>query len=624
MTHRQRRRRDLLAPAVFGALACLKLSTVFAETTSVVCPAREFSDTFAGGMETNPFDYSSRYESVTFVNEQGTPRSPGRDEIAALAKAVSDAKLGTVLEGTSMREFGSVVIRLPPGVIPDDSLRQILGRAAVAGRDRASGVGNPIYDGGDVDYLLVNQAIVQFRSTATDEDIDALLGQYCAQTVKRRQRAGAWRHVVRFDGEVARHALAMTNRLIREGIVSFAQPDVIVVGEADVQSGLEAAVGATCPADVPNSGVDPYFSRQWHLEHSPAMPGDPAADINAQDAWAIAQGEGVILAILDDAVEGSHEDLTGRIHSEWNAFDGGNDLEITDRDGHGTPVAGIAGAMTENVHGIKATAPEVKLMPVRVLRHLQGPGGNWGEEHPYSVVVDGIEIAAANGASVISMSISLGKRNWKSCDNRTPPKCQGDLEAAAGALNGSAVLVFAAGNYGSEVVFPASLSGAMTNVIAVGATDEFDKIKTIDPNIGGDWGSSHGPEISVVAPGIKVLTTDRMGAKGFCPGNYVEFLGTSASTPIVAGAAALMQSQYIAGGGSPLAPADLKARLQATAVDLGQTGFDEYYGHGRLDACKALMQDSCPKRRPWIFLLAALALVALGVGLWCKKASRKV
>ena len=94
------------------------------------------------------------------------------------------------------------------------------------------GVGNPIYDAGDVDYLLVNQAIVQFKSAASQADIDALLGRYCALSVKRRQRAKAWRHVVRFDGQVARHALAMTNRLAREGIVSFAQPDFIVVGES--------------------------------------------------------------------------------------------------------------------------------------------------------------------------------------------------------------------------------------------------------------------------------------------------------------------------------------------------------------------------------------------------------
>lgn len=609
--------------ATCAALAILRFSPALAEAPSHGCPSRELVDAFTGGKDAISFKYASRYESVTFVTEQGIPRVPERDDVTLLTKAVSNARLGIVLQGASMREFGSVLIRLAPGVASDERLQQVLGRAAVAGRDRTRGVGNPIYEAGDVDYLLVNQAIVQFESKASQADIDALLAQYCAQSVKRRLRAGAWRHVVRFDGQVARHALAMTNRLVREDIVAFAQPDFIVIGQPDVQGGLAAAVGATCPVVPPTSGVDPYYPRQWHLEHSSAMPGNTTADINAKDAWAVAQGEGVILAILDDAVEGLHEDLAGRIHSEWNAFDGDSNLDITDRDTHGTPVAGIAGAMTENVYGIKGTAPQVKLMPVRVTRHLEGPDGDWGVEHTYSVVIDGIEKAASSGASVISMSVSLGRHDMKSCDVLMPDICQGDLEAAVGALSDSAILVFAAGNFGSGgVVFPAILAGTVPNVIAVGATDEFDVIKTKDPNINDDWASSYGPEISVVAPGLMVLSTDRMGDKGFCAGNYVEFLGTSASTPIVAGTAALMQSQYTAGGGSPMTPADVKLRLQATAVDFGTTGHDHYYGHGRIDACKALMQNTCPKRRAWIFLLAALAVVA-GITWWVKAAAKR-
>jgi thermitase len=507
-------------------------------------------------------------------------------------------------------------------VISDERLQQLLGRTAVAGRDRRRGVGNPIYDAGDVDYLLVNQAIVQFETTAGQADIDALLARYCAQTVKRRQRGGAWRHVVRFEDQVARHALAMTNRLVKESIVAIAQPDFIVIGHSDVQSGPTAAGGPTCPAVSTTPGADPYFPQQWHLEHMPAMPGDPAADINAPDAWAIAQGAGIVLAVLDDAVETSHEDFVGRIHSQWNAFNGSTDLEMTDRDTHGTPVAGIAGALTGNPHGVKATAPQVKLMPVRVMRHMEEPGDGWEEEHPYSVVIDGIEMAASNGASAISMSVSLGEHDIDSCDVQKPDVCQSDLEAAIGALSDTAILVFAAGNYGSPVVFPASLAGTMPNVIAVGATDEFDKVKTIDPNIEDDWASSFGPQISVVAPGVKVLTTDRMGTKGFCSGNYVEFLGTSASAPIVAATAALMQSQYTAGGGNPLHPADLKNRLQTTSVNLGPDEFDEHYGHGRVDACKALKQGSCPKSRLWIFLLAAIAVIA-GIAWWVKKAAKR-
>ena len=610
---------------ICAGLIALCPSVGFGEAPSQACPSRELTDEFTAGIQPIEFRYADRYESVTFVTDQGLPRVPERGEVEALAKSVEGARIGVLLHGASLREFGSIVIRLEADRFSDEQLREILGQSAVAGRDRTRGTGNPIYDAGDVDYVLVNQSIVQFSKSASETDIVNLLSQYCAQTVRRRQRAGSWRHIVKFDGEVARHALAMTNRLAQESIVEFAQPDVIVIGQADVRSGATAAAaGATCPAAPSVVGVDPYFPSQWHLDHQPSMPGNPTADINAPDAWALAQGDGVILAVLDDAIETSHEDLVGRIHSQWNAFDGSNDLGMTDQDKHGTPVAGIAGALTGNQMGVKATAPQVMVMAVRVMEHVVGTGSVWEEFHPYSVVVDGLELAAANGASVISMSLSLGSYRLASCDDAQPvPTCQSDLVSAVSALGGTAVLVFPTGNYSSPVVFPASLAGTMSNVIAVGATDEFDNIKKIDPNVGGDWGSSFGPEVTVVAPGTKVLTTDRTEAKGFCGGNYVEFLGTSASTPIVAGIAALMQSQYAAETGTPLQPAALKSRLQATAVDLGTVGFDHYYGHGRADACKALMQNTCPKSRKWQFLIAALAVLAAMFAWWWKY-SRKV
>ena len=151
-------------------------------------------------------------------------------------------------------------------------------------------------------------------------------------------------------------------------------------------------------------------------------------------------------------------------------------------------------------------------------------------------------------------------------------------------------MVIATGNDGAEIAFPAKLAGSMP-VIAVGATDTFDKIKMRAGT--SDWGSNHGPEISIVAPGIEIVTTDRVGTRGFCNGDYVRFLGTSAATPIVAGAAALMQSQFLALGLPPLSPQDLKVRLQQTATDLAPAGFDNFAGYGRVDACKALKEGTC-------------------------------
>jgi subtilisin family serine protease len=264
-------------------------------------------------------------------------------------------------------------------------------------------------------------------------------------------------------------------------------------------------------------------------------------------------------------------------------------------------------------------------MPVRVIRWLS----DVNSEYPYSKVIDGIDKASSTGAHVISMSLSLGAYDLSSCQRKLnesdPEICQSDLSAAVdAAVARGTVLVFAAGNDSGDVAFPAVLA-ATKAVIAVGATDQSDEIKK--SKNANDWGSNHGPGISVVAPGIEIVTTDRTGATGFCSGNYVRFLGTSAATPIVAGVAALMQSQYMSQGLPLLSPIDLKKRMEQTATDLGLANRDDYYGFGRVDACKALQDGSCPKKAiPIVLPLVALA-IAVSAFLWLllrKKMGMKV
>jgi subtilisin family serine protease len=582
--------------------AIATVAVAFGNGLALIAPARaecprprEGAEEFVGGSHRIEFRPSERYETVTFVSE-GVPRQARTGEINRLRERVVRERLGTVLQGSSLERFGTVVVRLNEGVAPDQ-LRLVADSSRVVGRNRRTG-GNPIFDAGDVDHVLVNQIIVQFHPAATQDDINRLLTGICATTVERSELTG--RFLLAFEGQTARHALAMVNHLNEERIVQFAQPDVIVIATDRIMGGPAAGSAPACPTAPPMGGIDPFFPQQWHLDHSAGQPGDQNADIGAPDAWSVAKGEDVILAVLDDAVETAHEDLADLppAGATWNAFTKSDDLKITDQDVHGTPVAGIAAAITGNTKGVKGTAPAVKLMPVRVIEWLAGSNAEPTASYPYSVVEAGIRKAAASGAHVISMSLSLGLFDLDSCDTRRV--CQSAVKAAIedalegpdGVLGGGdgAVMVIATGNDGEQVAFPAKLAGSMP-VIAVGATDNFDKIKKrLSTN---DWGSNHGPEISVVAPGIEIVTTDRVGAKGFCSGDYVRFLGTSAATPIVAGVAALMQSQFLAQGLTPLSPQELKVRLQQTATDLAPAGFDAFAGHGRVDACKALKEGTC-------------------------------
>jgi subtilisin family serine protease len=98
------------------------------------------------------------------------------------------------------------------------------------------------------------------------------------------------------------------------------------------------------------------------------------------------------------------------------------------------------------------------------------------------------------------------------------------------------------------------------------------------------WGSCFGPEINVSAPGVHMWTTDISGAGGYSNDDYIDnFNGTSSSTPLVAGTAALILSQN-----PGWTPTQVRNRLQSTADDKGPAGFDTRFGHGRINACKAL------------------------------------
>ena len=594
------------------------------------CPApREAAEKFVGDYHEIEFKRSTRYETLTFVSEAGLPVEPRPDEIAAVRDAIQQAKLGEVLDSRSTREVGTILVRLAPGVTPEQ-VQHITKINVVAGGDRTRGIGNPVFDAGDVDRILVNRIIVQFHPKANKDAIDTILAGYCARLLDRGDSKVGSRYLLTFDGQTARHALAMVNRLNGEKLIEYAQPDMVVVAEDRLSGGSAAGPSNTCPPTT-TSGVDPYFPQQWFLDHAPSSPGDPNADINALEAWTLAEGANILVAVLDGAVETSHEDLQGKIDGTWNSYTLSPDLGITDEDKHATPVAGIIGAMTGNTIGVKGTAPKVRLMAVRVVDWVASSMGGMTEFYTYSAVVNGIEHAVAANAHVISMSLSLGADDLDSCDRGGSP-CQGAVRnAVTNAIASGTVPVFAAGNDGlATLAFPAALAGTMP-VIAVGATDDSDTLVQL-----GVWGSNHGADLSVVAPGVSVVATDRMGAKGYCPGNYVGFAGTSAATPIVAGVAALMQSRYLAQGQTLLTPKQLKDRLQATAKDLGATGDDILYGNGRADACKALTDNGCSipnppsdlyvdnvgSWKPWVYLAGALILGG-GLAWWVKTLASK-
>jgi thermitase len=282
---------------------------------------------------------------------------------------------------------------------------------------------------------------------------------------------------------------------------------------------------------------DPYLGGAWHLYQ-----------IGAPSAWDITTGTGVTIAILDSGVAAGHPDLAPRLVPGWNFYD--SNSNTSDVYGHGTRVAGAAAAVMNNGEGVVGVAGGALIMPIRVT-DLSGNGY-------ISMMAQGITWAADRGARVANLSFQAG--GYTTIQN-----------AAQYMKNKGGLVITAAGNYGQEETFTPS-----DTTVVVSATDGSDARTS--------W-SSYGSFVDIAAPGAGIWTTDAGG--GYAPAS-----GTSFSSPITAGVVALM-----IGANPALGANTLQSILFSTAADLGDAGWDKLYGHGRVDAARAVQEAAASVSR---------------------------
>ncbi len=278
--------------------------------------------------------------------------------------------------------------------------------------------------------------------------------------------------------------------------------------------------------------------------------------IDAELAWATSTGAGVRVAIIDSGIDKDHPDLVANIKGGVNFVKIRGKIiadQWDDDNGHGSHVAGSVAAVDNDI-GVIGAAPDAHLYGVKV---LDKRGGGY-----VSDVILGIQWAIDNDIQVINLSLG------------TSSDVQSLHDAVDAAYAAGIVVVAAAGNSGDtdsddDVIYPAKYG----SVIAVAATDS--------NNTRVSW-SSDGPAVELAAPGVAIYST----WKG---GEYDTKSGTSMASPHVAGTVALVLAANPA-----LAPDDVRATLQATADDLGEDGFDNYYGHGLVDAEEAVAGTETP------------------------------
>lgn len=264
--------------------------------------------------------------------------------------------------------------------------------------------------------------------------------------------------------------------------------------------------------------------------------------VRLPQAWDRTKGStSQVVAVVDSGVDTAHPDLRGRTVAGYNALTPGTAPK--DDNGHGTMVAGIAAANTDNGEGVAGAAWTARVMPVKVL-DAEGSGYD-------SDVAEGVVWAADHGARIINLSLG-GPHDGAVLH-----------DAVRYATGKGAVVVAAAGNDGDgRAQYPA----AYPEVVAVGATDATGRLTDF---------SSYGDWVDVAAPGAGIVSTGPGG--GYYVGD-----GTSFAAPIVSGTVALVRTVH-----PSLTPAQVASRLRSTARDAGPRGIDPYYGYGVLDAYAA-------------------------------------
>ena len=275
---------------------------------------------------------------------------------------------------------------------------------------------------------------------------------------------------------------------------------------------------------------DQFFNQQWGLENTGQFGGVSGADIKACQAWNITRGRNVIaVAVIDEGVDLNHPDLVNNLLPGFDATVQGSNGAPQGNDAHGTACAGIIAAQGNNTEGISGVAPNCRIIPVRI---AYGDGaGNWITNDNW--IANGINWAWQNQADVLSNSWGGG-----SPSNQITNAINNAVNNGRGGL-GCPVL-FASGNNNGSVNYPANLS----SVIAVGAMSMCSERKNPSSCDGeSNWGSNFGSELSVVAPGVKIYTSDISGSAGYDAGNYTStFNGTSSACPHAAGVMALILS----------------------------------------------------------------------------------
>ncbi len=323
--------------------------------------------------------------------------------------------------------------------------------------------------------------------------------------------------------------------------------------------------------------INPNFISQWSLKNIGQTGGISGADVKAEQTWCISRGSGVIVAILDDGVDVDHPDLfSNMINRGFDATGNRNDGTPQTIDAHGTQCAGVVGMVNNSIGGL-GIAYEAKILAIRIGYTTVSQSFMYTKSSWISIAL----FYAKNNADIISFSISLPSYIYYV----TPDFVNAYYTGREGK---GCLIAVASGNESTTINYPSWIP----EVISVGATNHYDTRAGY---------SNYGTGLDIVAPGgdnstlsSRIFTTDLSGTNGDSDDDFIRVTGTSYSTPLIAGIAALVLSVN-----PNLTSQQLRAILETTTDKVGPYSYNynsnqpyglwnSEMGYGRVNAFKAL------------------------------------
>lgn len=334
------------------------------------------------------------------------------------------------------------------------------------------------------DIGLSDYLYVKLNSAGDFSLLQRKAAEFNLEIVEQDEYMPLW-YTLRCSEATAYSSLDVANRLFESELFAAAVPDLLTFDDIECTN-------------------DPDFGSLWGLQNA----GTPTADVNACNAWTITKGAGANVAVLDQGIELTHNDLSANLSAL--SYDTESNSSPSQMFGdHGTHCAGTIGAVGDNNLQVVGIAPECTLFSIS--NSLAGTPNSRQKR------ADGINWAVANGVDVISNSW-ISSVQYQVIDDAI----DNALTTGRGGLG--CIIVFAAGNgYGSPVSYPANYTGgilAVGSITSTGVRSNFSNI---------------GAELDVVAPGSGILSTVNGNGTGYKD-------GTSMATPHVAGLAGLIIS----------------------------------------------------------------------------------